>query len=174
MSETDKCRERLSKYCIGDGLDIGFGGSPIVSSAITLDLPTPYTKVGDHPQNLHGDARNLYWFKNECLDYIFSSHLIEDFTIDEIGSLLWEWWRVLKFEGHLVLYLPDEQVYRKHCKDKGTSPNANHKNDNFSLEFLKNIIEIGPSVMKYGSFDVIHEQAHCDDYCFEIVLQKKK
>ncbi len=29
QSETSKHRDKLKKYCIGDGCDIGFGGDPI-------------------------------------------------------------------------------------------------------------------------------------------------
>ena len=57
MSETSRCRERLKKFCVGYGIDVGYGGDPILPSAITVDLPHPYTKVGDAPLNLGGDAR---------------------------------------------------------------------------------------------------------------------
>lgn len=83
MSETSKCRERLKKFCIGYGLDIGYGGDPIIPGAITVDLAIPYTKVGDAPLNLGGDARNLYWFADNSLDYVYSSHLLEDFDATE-------------------------------------------------------------------------------------------
>jgi len=43
-SETSKCRDRLSKFCTGCGLDIGFGGDPIVEHAIRIDLPHPYAE----------------------------------------------------------------------------------------------------------------------------------
>ncbi len=58
--ETSKCRERMQRYCVGYGLDVGYGGDPIVPSAITVDLPKPYTNVGGSPLNLGGDARNLF------------------------------------------------------------------------------------------------------------------
>lgn len=173
MSETSKCRERLSSYCEGMGLDIGYGGDPIVPTAITLDLPKPYTHVGDHPQNLSGDCRSLYWFKNNSLDYIYSSHLLEDFKIDEIRSIIWEWSRVIKPEGYIVLYLPDEQAYRKHCEENNRSRNANHQNSNFSLELLKIIIGLGSPVMNNEELIVVHESSPCEKYSFEIVLQKQ-
>lgn len=173
-SETSKCRERLKKFCKGNGLDIGFGGDPIVPTAITIDLDEPYTSVGNHPQNLQGDCRSLYWFNDNCLDYIFSSHLIEDFMPDTIKSILWEWARVLKPGGLLVLYLPDEQVYRKYCKKNNKSRNSNHKIGNFDLEFIKIILEEGAPVRSYGDLTVIYENPHVEDYSFEIVLRKIK
>ena len=45
-SETSRCRERLRHFCCGYGIDVGYGGDTIIPSAITVDLPTPYTKVG--------------------------------------------------------------------------------------------------------------------------------
>lgn len=74
--ETSKCRERMQRYCVVYGLDVGFGGDPIVPSAITVDLPKPYTNVGGSPLNLGGDARNFFWFRDNFLDYVFSSHLL--------------------------------------------------------------------------------------------------
>jgi len=166
VSETSRCRERVKKYCQGHGLDIGYGGDPIVPTAITVDLPTPYTKVGEAPLNLGGDARNLYWFRDDCLDYVFSSHLLEDFEPKETKKILREWLRVLKPGGFLVLYLPDEQRYRSHCRKTGQPYNENHKIDNFSLDYMKSVIR------DFSDIEVIHENPCCEDYSFEIVLKK--
>ena len=73
-SETSKCRSSLARFCKGNGLDVGYGGDPIVPTAICLDLYTPYAHYHTHPQHLHGDASNLHWFTDECLDYIYSTH----------------------------------------------------------------------------------------------------
>jgi len=171
-SETSLCRERLKKYCVGNGLDLGYGGDPIVPTAITVDLEEPYTNVGTCSQNLKGDARNLYWFKDDVLDYVFSSHLFEDFDQQEMSSVLWEWIRVLRPGGHLVLYLPDEQVYRKHCKKKNQPRNTHHKVKNFSLEYFKGLLVGGPPVIGWSGVKIIHEDPHCEKYSFEVVLEK--
>ena len=136
-SETSKCRSSLSKYCIGDGLDIGFGGDPIVPTAICLDMPEAYARYIKNPQHLHGDAKDLFWFKDETLDYIFSSHVLEDF--EDTTLVLNEWLRVVKKGGNLVLFLPNELEYRKYCKLKGELPNQHHIHENFGLKYLKNI-----------------------------------
>ena len=155
MSETSKCRERLQPYCKGMGLDIGYGGDPIVPSAITLDLDFPYEK-GEPitPQNLKGTCEDLYWFNSSVLDYVYSSHLIEDFPKHKIYSIFWEWVRVVKPEGYIVLYLPDEQRYRAHCEKNQTHRNANHKIDNFSLQVFKNIVGIRHDIYRH----MIHEK----------------
>ena len=178
LSETSKCRERLSKYCVGNGVDIGFGGDPIVPNAITVDLEKPYTNVGDHQQNLICDIMDLNKiFKSLSLDYIYSSHLLEDFSVDEMHTIFWRLVDLLKFKGRLVLYLPDQQKYVAHCEEKGTAPNANHKIKDFGLERFKNIVQLWPSFGPHfaAKMDLIieYENSEVDDYSFEIVIRKE-
>jgi predicted SAM-dependent methyltransferase len=166
MSETARCRERLKQFCIGYGIDAGYGGDPIIPTAITVDLPQPYTKVGDAVLNLGGDARNLYWFKDNVLDYVYSSHLLEDF--EDTASVLKEWLRVLKPGGHLVLFCPDEQIYRAHCKKTGQDYNLSHKIDNFGLDYVKKML-----ADNFSGLEIVHETPLIDDYSFELVVRKK-
>jgi len=165
-SETSKCRSSLARFCKGNGLDIGYGGDPIVPSAICIDLDTPYANYHSHPQHLHGDASNLHWFTDHCLDYIYSSHVLEDFIDTEY--VLREWSRVLKPGGNLVLFLPDEQAYRAHCVVNGKEPNKHHIHQEFSLNYLKEIVGLS------GSLEVIHELYPVAEYSFELVLKKLK
>ena len=165
MSETSNCRDRLIKYCQGYGIDIGYGGDAITPSAITMDLPMPYTKVGIHPLNLGGDARNLYWFNSNALDYVFSSHLLEDF--EDTEGVLREWIRVLKVGGYLVLFLPDEQIYREHCKRTGQDYNLSHKINDFSLAYVRKIV-----LAKFPDIEIVHENPLVDKYSFELVARK--
>lgn len=160
----------MSKFCLGNGIDIGYGGDPIVPSAITMDMPKPYTKLGDHPQNLAGDARDLYWFKDDVLDYVYSSHLLEDFSTREAALVIREWLRVIKVGGVLILYCPDEQAYRAYCKKDGQVPNAAHKIDNFGLRYLKEVFEQNFQ----DRYSIVHEIELTDDYCFDLVVRKLK
>lgn len=173
-SETSGARESLSKYCQGYGIDVGFGGDPIIPSAITVDLPKPYTQVGhlanyagQSPQNLGGDCKNLYWFKDGVLDYVYSSHLLEDFLEPEVKQILKEWFRVLKSGGKFILYCPVERVYREHCRVTGQDYNLAHKLLEFDIEFVKKLMnEIGLSYV------VIHENPLVNTYSFELVAVK--
>ncbi|MDH4270588.1 MAG: methyltransferase domain-containing protein [Candidatus Aminicenantes bacterium] len=167
-SETSKARPRLSKFCRGNGIDLGYGGDPIVPSTITLDLPIPYTKLGDHPQNLAGDARDLYWFKDNVLDYVYSSHLLEDFSPQETAAVIREWLRVIKLGGVLVLYGPDEQAYQAYCRKKGQVPNPGHKIDQFGLRYVKKLLEDNFR----GQYSILHEIELIDGYCFDLVVEK--
>lgn len=156
----------MARFCVGDGVDVGYGGDPIVPSAICMDLPEPYAHYAEHPQHLHGDARDLRWFADASLDYVYSSHVLEDFR--DTGAVLREWLRVLRPGGLVVLYLPDEQTYRRHCEARGLRPSEHHVHDNFGLDHVKGVIagERLPA-------DVIHEAFPSGVYSFELVLKKR-
>lgn len=160
--ETAKARDRLGVFCKGVGLDLGWGGDPISASAIKVDM-------SDFPgTNIVGDASNLVWFQSGALDFVYSSHLLEDF--EDIPTVLNEWFRVLKPEGVLVLYLPTEQVYREFCLKNNLERNVKHKNEAFSLEFLKGILK---EHFK-GRYEIIHSTELSEDYCFDLVIKKVK
>ena len=163
-SETSKYRNELAQFCLGYGIDLGYGGDPITPSAITVDLPTPYTQVGQQPLNLRGDARNLSWFTDNSLDYVYSSHLLEDF--DNTEEVLQEWARVIKKGGRLVLLLPDQKRYEAYCAEAGSEPNPAHKIKEFGLAYVKKCLATIPYLK------IIYERDNFDDYCFLIVAEK--
>lgn len=169
MSETSLCRKRLSKYCNGYGLDIGYGGDAIVPHAITVDMPKPYTNVGNHPLNLGGDARDLKWFKDGCLDFVYSSHLLEDFPRNETRNVIMEWMRVLKPGGFLILYLPHEVTYKAHCEKTGQLYNNGHQIHDMSVEYIESVLNtMRPAI----NFEIVHKTPHVEVYSFEIVIRK--
>jgi len=163
-SETSKCRARLVRYCTGNGLDLGPGGDPILASSVRVDLPKPYSFVGDLPVQLTGSADHLYWFADNTLDYIFSSHLLEDFQDTE--TVLQEWLRPLKSGGRLVIFCPDEQVYRKHCQSTGQPYNYNHVHADFSLAKVKGILS------RMNNNRIVYELDLVDIYSWELVAEK--
>lgn len=163
-SETSRCRKSLAQFCHGDGLDVGYGGDPIVRNAICMDLESPYATYRANPQHLHGDARNLIWFCDESLDFVYSSHVLEDF--EDTSVVISEWLRVIKKGGHLVLYLPDEPTFRRHCERTGQRYNTHHIHSDFGLDFVKHAIGTRSDVV------VVHERFPVGIYSFELVLQK--
>lgn len=164
QSETAVCKERLAPFCVGDGVDVGFGGDPIKPDTICMDLPKKYSNAGTMNQHLHGDCRCLYWFKDNVLDYVYSSHVLEDFS--ETKEIILEWLRVIKPGGNLVLFLPDEQLYREFCKLTNQRGNQHHVYSNFSFIFLKDIFNTIPNV------EIIHHSGIVNFYCFEVVIRK--
>lgn len=168
-SETRGSRRRLTKFCQGNGLDLGFGGDPITRSAITLDLKPRHAWVGEAPQNIAGDATDLKWFRDSTLDFIYSSHLLEDFPPEDTVKILTEWLRVIKPGGNLVLLLPDEPKYHQRCIDENLPYNKGHKNHDLTLEWFKQNI-----VPKFPHVEVVFEYPESGAYSFEIVLKKKE
>jgi len=103
-AETSKARGRrqregfFEKYCNGNGLDIGYGGDPVVPNVRGWDFE-------------HGDAQVLHGLDDESFDFVYSSHLLEH--LPDVELALNNWWRVLQPGGYLILYLPHRDLYEK-------------------------------------------------------------
>jgi SAM-dependent methyltransferase len=116
----------IEKFLIGNGVDVGcgtnrlsmevlsvdqqpnrqFAHADIVHDCKDLDIPEPYTF-----------GENEYTFKENTLDFIFSSHCIEDF--DNIEEVFKNWWSKIKPDGYMILLLPDmEKCDCEICKSE--------------------------------------------------------
>ena len=130
-TETAKYRHLTTKYLAGNGVDLGCGGEPVVPWAIAFDLPnTQYLTYhsGLEPSRhiqFGGDARDLP-FKDRTLDFVYSSHLLEDFY--DWMPVLREWVRVLKPGGHLVILVPDKKLWNE-AIERGQPPNCAHTHE---------------------------------------------
>jgi predicted SAM-dependent methyltransferase len=145
-------------------VDLGPGGDPIVEAAIRIDLPEPYSRAGVLPVQLGGDASKLHWFRDGVLDYVYSSHLLEDFV--DTKAILAEWLRVLRPGGRLIIFCPDEKAYRVHCARTDQPYNQHHKLADFSLARVK------ATLHDIGGTAIIHENPLVDVYSWEIVAEK--
>jgi hypothetical protein len=167
MSETAAARPNLAKYCTGFGIDMGFGGSAIVPTALTFDMPTGYCPSFEgHKQIFQGDCRNLSFVCNEVFDYMYSSHLLEDFTYVELKQILIEWRRVIKTGGFLVTNCPDQQKFLAHCEKTGQPKNDAHKEQDFSLANFKKV------VYGVGDWEEIFVEPNAGAYSWHLVLKK--
>ena len=93
-----KGEDFFKNYCTGYGLDIGYGGDPVVPNIRGWDFE-------------HGDAHFLKGLEDEQFDFVYSSHLLEH--LPDIETALKNWWRVLKTGGYFILYLPHRDLYEK-------------------------------------------------------------
>lgn len=174
QSETSRCRERLLSFCEGEGVDVGFGGDPIKRTAICVDLPQAYACVGSHPKHLStydgkGKIPQLRWFKDGSLDFVFSSHLIEDFFYAQQICILNDWTRVLRVGGNIVLYQPDQVAFDAHCAATGQGLNDAHKERDYSAErFFEKVLR-----WVNFKFKIAHRQDHVENYSWEMVITKK-
>ena len=156
--ETDNCRNRLLKYCTGQGLDLGCGNVKIKRDSIGIDLLSPLADMGI-------DARLMPCYPDNQFDYIYSSHLLEE--IQDTEPTLKEWLRILKDDGYLVLYQVDKEYY--HSLD---DPRCNQRHiHHFSWEELWKIFQ------KIDNIELIHHARYnmkmYGEWSFEIVVRKK-
>jgi predicted SAM-dependent methyltransferase len=171
-SETSKHREFFEPFTLGYGLDVGFGGDALVPHAITFDMALPYTEVGTSIQHLGGDCRNIPFRKN-TLDWIYSSHLIEDFTYDDLIPLLKDWVSIIKpVGGKLLLLAPDQKRFLVHCAHTGQPVNDAHKEPDFSLRTFKR--KVLPFIASRYELRTLVEFDDLNEYSWGIVLERNK
>ena len=134
-SETSKVRHLVLDYCQGYGCDIGFGGDKIKPEAVGIDFANPYAHTGKDKVDIPCDVINdpLPIADNEY-DYVYTSHLIEDFEDTKIG--LEKFIRILKSGGNLILVFPDQQKYERHCRRTGQPLNMYHKHADMGYNFI--------------------------------------
>jgi SAM-dependent methyltransferase len=83
---------------IGQGLDIGCGPDPIIPDVDRFDRED-------------GDANLITKYVTKQYDFIFSSHCLEH--MHDPQSALRDWFSLLKPKGHLIVVVPDEDLYEQ-------------------------------------------------------------
>jgi len=94
----------------GRGIDIGCGPDPVLPGVQRFDKE-------------HGDANRVRSFVEGEYDFVFSSHTLEHMV--DPRSAIREWWSLVKPGGHLIVVVPDEDLY-----EQGAFPslfNRDHK-----------------------------------------------
>jgi len=108
-----------TRYFVGNGLDVG-GGHDSLALYVELFPLIRNVVIYDAPQ---GDAQKLDNVEDSSFDFLFSSHCLEHVR-DPVEALT-NWIRVIKPGGHLVISVPDEDLY-----EQGVWPstfNSDHK-----------------------------------------------
>jgi ubiquinone/menaquinone biosynthesis C-methylase UbiE len=101
-------------------------------------------------------------------DYVYSSHLIEDFE-DTLQGLN-EFIRILKPGGNLILVFPDQKKYEEVCKKTGQPLNQYHKHADMGLAYMKNAL----SRSNLKDFEILMESDREIDYNVVMVVKAFK
>ena len=108
-----------NRYFVGAGLDIGGKPDPLALYAGMFSRMAA-VRTWDWED---GDAQFLTGLDDDALDFVHSSHCLEHLVDPREG--LRNWFRVVKPGGHLVITVPDEDLY-----EQGVFPstfNRDHK-----------------------------------------------
>ncbi len=135
-SETSKVRHWVLPYCEGKGCDIGFGGDKIKKTNCDgIDFEQPYTYTGKDKVDIPCDViNNEIPVPDNTYDYVYTSHLIEDFT--DTHDALRKFIRILKNGGNLVLVFPDQPKYEVYCKEMGVPMNPYHIHAQMGYQYM--------------------------------------
>ncbi len=164
-SESAKIRWELVRYTVGRGLDLGCGPNKPFAHFIGVDncADTAMFNIPIKPDVHVDDCSKLSLFGSASVDFVFSSHLLEH--IADYRSALKEWWRVIKPNGFLILYLPHKDFYPNIGKE---GANPDHKHD-----FLPADIE--SAMQEIGGWDLVRNEDRNGgmEYSFFQVYKKR-
>ena len=95
------------RYFVGYGIDVGGGYD---SLALFVEL-FPLMKNVIVYDKVHGDAQKLDNVDDVAFHFLFSSHCLEH--LYDPAEALNNWIRVVRSGGHLVICVPDEDLYEQ-------------------------------------------------------------
>lgn len=154
----------INYFFVGKGLDIGGKPDPLCLYT-SLFCQMESVRTWDWED---GDAQYLQSLDDNLFDFVHSSHCLEH-MVDPFEALA-NWFRVLKPGGHLIITIPDEDLY-----EQGVFPstfNLDHKwtytifkNESWSPKSV-NVIELVKSLGKQA--DVIKLEQLISTYRFEL------
>jgi predicted SAM-dependent methyltransferase/ADP-heptose:LPS heptosyltransferase len=163
--EAQKVLPFIVPYTRGRGLDLGCGAAKAFPHMLGMDGGSVY---GPKNVDLIGDITDLSIFADRSLDFVFSSHALED--IEDTQATLREWWRVLRpGTGHLVLYLPHKLFY-PNIGQPGANPA--HKHDFMPADILALMQRVAASAGDGCTVLEDEERGGGDEYSFLQVYRK--
>ncbi|MBI3901594.1 MAG: methyltransferase domain-containing protein [Nitrosomonadales bacterium] len=116
----------LRRYFVGDGLDIG--GKPDPLSLYKELFPLMgHIKTWDWED---GDAQFLKGVADAMLGFVHSSHCLEHLVDPAEG--LRNWFRVVREGGHMVITVPDEDLY-----EQGVFPSTFNRDHKWTFTIFK-------------------------------------
>lgn len=127
MHETSKaCKRRFSdgafhsRYFVGNGIDIGGGPDPLGGYIGIFPLMLSCRRWDRED----GDAQYMTGVEDDTYDFVHSSHCLEH-MVDPLIALK-NWLRILKPGGHLIITVPDEDMYERGEWPSARNPDHKH------------------------------------------------
>jgi SAM-dependent methyltransferase/predicted O-methyltransferase YrrM len=154
----------LSRYFVGDGIDIGSGPDPLGQYAELFPLMGS-VRAWDLPD---GDAELMASCADNQYDFVHSSHCLEHMHNPDVA--LKNWFRIVKPGGHLVVLIPDEDMY-----EQGIFPSTYNTDHKATLTIFKtsswsdkslNVIELLKGLGQQA--DIIKLEQLTDSYRFAL------
>jgi ubiquinone/menaquinone biosynthesis C-methylase UbiE len=169
-SETSKVRRWVLPYCVGKGCDIGFGGDKVMKvNCDGIDFPQPYTNTGKDKVDIGVDViNNEIPVPDNTYDYVYSSHLIEDFA--DTGDALRKFIRILKSGGNLILAFPDQPKYAAYCSEIGIAQNPYHVHADMGHDYMMQRLDELEGIR----YEVLFSSNCAIDYNVVLVLKIEK
>jgi SAM-dependent methyltransferase len=115
-----------TRYFVGHGIDVGGKPDPLALYAELFPLMRS-VRTWDLED---GDAELMESVADESFDFIFSSHCLEHLRDPARG--LRNWFRVLRPHGHMVVTVPDEDLY-----EQGVWPSTHNRDHKTSFTVTK-------------------------------------
>jgi SAM-dependent methyltransferase len=115
-----------TRYFRGNGIDIGGAPDPLTLYASLFPL-IESIKIWDRPD---GDARYMPGVPDDTFDFVHSSHCLEH--LDDAAQGLTNWFRILKPGGHLLVTVPDEDLY-----EQGVFPSTFNRDHKWTFTICK-------------------------------------
>lgn len=97
----------VRRFFVGDGLDIGGRPDPL---AQYVELFCRVTSIRTWDLD-DGDAQLMQDVPDDSFDFVHSSHCLEH--LDDPADGLSNWLRILRPDGHLIVTVPDEDLYEQ-------------------------------------------------------------
>jgi predicted SAM-dependent methyltransferase len=117
----------LRQYFVGHGIDIGAGDDGFNKYSEMFPLVKSVRSWDVHD----GDAQYLESVEDNKFDFVVSSHCLEHMYVPALA--LQNWIRVVKSGGHLIITVPDEDLY-----EQGLWPSRYNYDHKFSFTIQKN------------------------------------
>lgn len=190
-NESGKIKWEIVKWTRGRGLDLGCGPQKTFPHFIGVDngKDAILFRHAINPDVRVTTAAELPMFASGSMDFVLASHLLEHFPITAEDPRTWpnpiaramadklllerhtavdalrEWMRVLKRDGYLVLYVPDEDEY-PHVGDKGANPDHCF---NCNYEVITSLMRSTGT-----AWDLVNFQKRSDDNEYSLFFVFKK